>query len=75
MLEILLAIKNNNMRKIPNYDTSHMDHLKKLLKGYVKGMVWIIRILIIGIFLHGGGGHCLVDKEFILCIYQKLSPL
>ena len=59
MLEILLAIKNNNMRKIPNYDTSHMDHLKKLLKGYVKGMVWIIRILIIGIFLHGGSSSLL----------------
>jgi len=38
MLEVVLAIKNNNIRKIPNYDTSHMDHLKKLLRGFVKGI-------------------------------------
>jgi nucleolar MIF4G domain-containing protein 1 len=33
MLEVLLAIKNNNMTKIPNYDPSHSEHLKKLMKG------------------------------------------
>ena len=37
MLEILMAIRNNNMRKIPNYDPSHLEHLKKLLRNYVKG--------------------------------------
>ncbi|XP_031353457.1 nucleolar MIF4G domain-containing protein 1 isoform X1 [Photinus pyralis] len=36
MLDILLAIKNNNMSKIPNYDTSYADHLKKLLKSFVR---------------------------------------
>lgn len=36
MLDILLAIKNNNMRKIPNYDHSHIEHLQKLLKSYQK---------------------------------------
>ena len=36
MLETLLAIRNNNMRKIPNYDPSHCDHLKKLLRNYVR---------------------------------------
>ncbi|XP_074659239.1 uncharacterized protein LOC141911993 [Tubulanus polymorphus] len=37
MLDILLAIKNNNVRKIPNYDPTHLDHLKKLLRSYVGG--------------------------------------
>jgi hypothetical protein len=35
MLELLLAIKNNNMRKIPNYDPSHCEHLKKVMKGFL----------------------------------------
>lgn len=35
MLEVLLAIKNNNMTKIPNYDPSHSEHLKKLMKGFL----------------------------------------
>ena len=36
MLEILLAIKNNNVSKIPNYDTTYSEHLKKLLKSLIK---------------------------------------
>ncbi|KAF5287461.1 hypothetical protein FQA39_LY04089 [Lamprigera yunnana] len=35
MLEILLAVKNNNMTKIPNYDTTYSDHLKKLQKSFI----------------------------------------
>ena len=35
MLEVLLAIKNNNVAKIPNYDPSHSEHLKKLMKGFL----------------------------------------
>ncbi|KAK4873571.1 hypothetical protein RN001_012931 [Aquatica leii] len=35
MLDVLLAIKNNNMTKIPNYDTTYSDHLKKLQKTFV----------------------------------------
>ena len=31
-----MAIKNNNMRKIPNYDPSHLDHLRKLLHSYTR---------------------------------------
>lgn len=36
MLDILLAIKNNNVSKIPNYDTTYSEHLKKLLKSFVR---------------------------------------
>ncbi|KAJ8684428.1 hypothetical protein QAD02_020220 [Eretmocerus hayati] len=36
MLQILLAIKNNNMNKIPQYDQSHMDHLQKILKNLIR---------------------------------------
>ncbi|XP_033126891.1 nucleolar MIF4G domain-containing protein 1-like isoform X3 [Anneissia japonica] len=37
MLEILTAVRNNNLRKIPGYDAEHLEHLKKLLKGIGKG--------------------------------------
>ena len=36
MLEVLLAVKNNNVNKIPNYDPSHFEHLRKSLKSYVR---------------------------------------
>lgn len=36
MLDILLAIKNNNVTKIPNYDTSYSEHLKKIMKGFIR---------------------------------------
>jgi len=35
MLDILLAIKNNNMSKIPQYDPSRIEHLKKILKSFI----------------------------------------
>uniref|UniRef100_A0A182NT17 MI domain-containing protein n=1 Tax=Anopheles dirus TaxID=7168 RepID=A0A182NT17_9DIPT len=36
MLETLLAVKNNNMTKIPQYDPTLVEHFRKLLKGMVK---------------------------------------
>ena len=33
MLEVINAIKSNNVRKIPNYDPSLLVHTRKLLKG------------------------------------------
>ena len=36
MLEILLAIKNNNVKKIPNYDPSHQQHLQKIIKSFLR---------------------------------------
>uniref|UniRef100_A0A0P5DIJ3 Nucleolar MIF4G domain-containing protein n=1 Tax=Daphnia magna TaxID=35525 RepID=A0A0P5DIJ3_9CRUS len=36
MLEILLAIRNNNMTKIPNFDISHTEHLRKILRSVTK---------------------------------------
>lgn len=32
MLDVLLAIKNNNVNKIPQYDSSLPEHLRKILK-------------------------------------------
>ncbi|XP_052808229.1 nucleolar MIF4G domain-containing protein 1-like [Mya arenaria] len=37
MLDVIMAIRNNNMRKIPNYDPDHLDHLRKLIKTYIRG--------------------------------------
>ena len=36
MLEVLTGIKNNNVNKIPNYDPSHFEHLKKILKTFIR---------------------------------------
>ena len=36
MLETIFAIRNNNLRKIPNFDPSHLEHLRKLLKVMVR---------------------------------------
>ena len=33
MLDVLLAIRNNNVAKIPNYDPSHAEHLRKILRN------------------------------------------
>ncbi|KAG1656332.1 Nucleolar MIF4G domain-containing protein 1 [Nymphon striatum] len=36
MLDILMAIKNNNMQKIPNYDPSRIEHLKKMSRSMIR---------------------------------------
>lgn len=36
MLEILMAIKNNNMSKIAQYDPTHIEHLRKMLKTHLR---------------------------------------
>ncbi|XP_022241733.1 nucleolar MIF4G domain-containing protein 1-like isoform X2 [Limulus polyphemus] len=36
MLDTLMAIRNNNMHKIPNYDPSLVEHLRKVLRGFVR---------------------------------------
>lgn len=33
MLDVLLAIKNNNVNKIPQYDPTLAEHLRKVLRG------------------------------------------
>ena len=48
MLEILLAIKNNNVKKIPNYDGSHQVHWQKIIKGFLRPGITQITPLKIG---------------------------
>ena len=36
MLETIYAIRNNNVRKIPNYDPAQLDHMRKILRSLVK---------------------------------------
>ena len=36
MLEVLTGIKNNNVNKIPNYDPSHFEHLRKNFKVCIR---------------------------------------
>ena len=35
MLDTIAALRTNNARKIPNYDPSLLEHMKKLLRGLV----------------------------------------
>lgn len=42
MLETLMAIKNNNMRKIPNYDPERLEHLKKVARGILRGTIIVV---------------------------------
>lgn len=35
MLEVLLAIKNNNVKKLPNYDSEHQQFLTKNMKAWL----------------------------------------
>ncbi|KPI99765.1 Nucleolar MIF4G domain-containing protein 1 [Papilio xuthus] len=36
LLEVLLAVKNNNLNKIPNYEPTYVESLKKLCRGVVR---------------------------------------
>ncbi|KAI8515835.1 Nucleolar MIF4G domain-containing protein 1 [Branchiostoma belcheri] len=36
MLETIAALRNNNMKKMPNYDPAHLEHLQKLLRGMLR---------------------------------------
>ena len=36
LFQILLAIKNNNVKKIPNYDPEHQQHMQKIIKTFLR---------------------------------------
>ena len=36
MLDTIKALRTNNVRKIPNYDPSLLEHMKKLLRRFVR---------------------------------------
>lgn len=36
MLDILLAVKNNNITKIPNFDSDTIEHFRKLQKQFIR---------------------------------------
>ncbi|XP_015186213.1 PREDICTED: nucleolar MIF4G domain-containing protein 1 homolog [Polistes dominula] len=44
MLDVLMAIKNNNVSKIPQYDPSHTEHLKKLMKSFIHKSKSIVKL-------------------------------
>ena len=48
MLDILLAIKNNNVKKIPNYDSSGQSHWQKILKEFLRPGITQVTPLEIG---------------------------
>lgn len=37
ILDVLTALRNNNMSKIPGYDPSHIEHLRKIMKSMIRG--------------------------------------
>ena len=58
MLEILLAIRNNNVNKIPNYDPSFGEHLSKMLKQHIHKGNYVTELKI--------GMQDLLDGKFII---------
>lgn len=36
MMDVLFAIKNNNVSKIPAYDPTPLEHLRKTLRGLLR---------------------------------------
>lgn len=46
MLDILMAIKNNNMNKIPQYDAVLVEHFRKLLKQFVRNGNYVTALAI-----------------------------
>ena len=36
MLEIISNLRNNNLKKIPGYDPSRIEHLRKVLRSVVR---------------------------------------
>ncbi len=44
MLETMLALKNNDMRKIPGYDPEPLEKLRKLQKTLVRKLLMLICI-------------------------------
>ncbi|XP_028029306.1 nucleolar MIF4G domain-containing protein 1 homolog [Bombyx mandarina] len=36
LLEVLMAVKNNNLTKIPQYDPAYAEHLRKSIKGIIR---------------------------------------
>lgn len=36
MLEIISNLRNNNLRKIPGYDPSKIEHLRKVLRSVIR---------------------------------------
>ena len=36
MLEIISNLRNNNLRKIPGYDSSRIEHLRKVLRSVTR---------------------------------------
>ena len=36
MLDSLMAIKNNNVKKLPNYDPTYQVHLQKNMKNFLR---------------------------------------
>lgn len=46
MLDLLTAIKNNNVSKIPQYDPSLVEHFRKLLKQFVRAGKYVTTLAI-----------------------------
>jgi nucleolar MIF4G domain-containing protein 1 len=46
MLDILMAVKNNNVSKIPQYDPSLVEHFRKLLKQFVRAGKYVTTLAV-----------------------------
>lgn len=46
MLDVLIAVKNNNVSKIPQHDSSLVEHFRKLLRQYVRAGKYVTTLAV-----------------------------
>jgi nucleolar MIF4G domain-containing protein 1 len=46
MLDILMAVKNNNVSKIPQYDSTLVEHFRKLLKQFIRSGKYVTTLAV-----------------------------
>jgi nucleolar MIF4G domain-containing protein 1 len=67
MLEVLLAIRNNNMNKIPNYDPSFGEHLRKVINSHLHKGNYVSELKIsMQDLLNGRSKKSICELDFLL---------
>ncbi|KAF4519817.1 hypothetical protein B566_EDAN006831 [Ephemera danica] len=73
MLDILLAIKNNNMSRIPDYNPDLVDHMRKVLRGLLRHVEERGRWWVVGSAWQGAGPGTTDPETKVPNVSQNLS--
>ena len=71
MLDTISALKTNNARKIPNYDPSLLEHMKRLLRGILRTTGELLTLEGFSAFeLNPNGSLCVCYSSFVCTMTQ-----